>query len=127
MSLSSRFIKYMVSNHPEELKEFINNYPTNKTFTIEYQSLKKYDEDLAELIKEKPEIMLEAISTKICESTSKIKDGAEIQFNIINFDNIVELKDISSEHIGELIRFNAYVHKGTGKNLIKFIKQFSTR
>ena len=34
-TMSEKFIKYMVKDHPGELKEFIQNYPKNKTFTIE--------------------------------------------------------------------------------------------
>jgi len=109
-SMINVFLKYMAADHPEELKEFIINYPENKTFTIEWQTLKRYNNDLAELIKIRPIDMLSAFRNKLIE-ISELPENAEIYFDIIHYDNIVELSDISSKHIGELIKFDANIKK----------------
>ena len=109
-TMSEKFIKYMVKDHPGELKEFIQNYPKNKTFTIEYQTFKKYDEYLIELFEKMPEEILYTIKQTLIKKM-ELSEEDNIYFNIIHYDNTVELSDISSEHIGKLIKFNAYVKK----------------
>jgi len=111
-TLRVKFLEYLGECHPEEAKEWLSNYENNNIFTLEYQSLKQYDENMAEMLTTHTEDTLHAFTSTL-QGSSKIPDDAKINFNIIHFDNMLKLDEITSDYVGELIRIKGIIRKSS--------------
>lgn len=98
-----KFEKFFTTEYKDDVFDILEKYPDERSLTVNYQSLEMFDPDLADLLIEKPEEVIEAAKIAIKNIDPLVKD-ADINLRFENcVYNWVPLKDITSRHIGLFI------------------------
>ena len=77
---------------------------------MDYNTLELFDPDLADLLIEKPEEVIEAAQTAIKNIDPLVKD-ADLNIRFENLSNVIQLKDLLSKYIGTFVAADGIVRK----------------
>lgn len=98
----NKFEEFFANEYKEEVFKILEQYPDERCLTIEYQKLELFDSDLADLLVEKPDIVLEAAHIAIKNIDPLIKN-ADIFIKIKDFTNSVLFENMDSKYIGQFV------------------------
>lgn len=101
-SIINKFEEFFANEYKKEVFEILEQYPTEQSLIIEYGKLEIFDPDLADLLVEKPDIVLEAAQSAIKNIDPLVKD-ADIHIKIKDFTNTVLFENIDSKYIGKFV------------------------
>lgn len=107
----SKFEEFFSTQYKDEVFEILEKYPEERTIIVDYNDLDNFDQDLGELLIEKPDEVLLA-SQKAIKNIDPLMKDAKLNVRFKNITNIIPLNKISSRHIGQFVRF-----RGTISNL----------
>lgn len=111
--------------YKDQLYTFYEKYPSQKRVIIDYLHLERYLPDVADNIILTPENHIKAIIKVISDlnTTTKRINESRIEIGIDNFErnHIPTIRNIRSDYIGQLIRFDGIV-KRKGE-IIPYIKE----
>lgn len=96
-----KFEEFFTEKHREDLFEILDAYPKKRSIIINYDDLEMFDPDLADLLIEKPEEIIDAAKNAIKNIDPLVKN-ADINPRFINVPKM-ELTDIGSYEIGMLV------------------------
>ena len=106
----AKFEEFFATSYKDDVFEILETYPDEKSLTVDYQSLEIFDPDLADLLIEKPEEVIEAAQIAIKNIDPLVKD-AEINIRFENLTNIIPLKTLLSKYIGKFVAADGIVRK----------------
>lgn len=104
-----QFEEFFAEKHREDLFEILDAYPKKRSIIINYDDLEMFDPDLADLLIEKPEEIIDAAKNAIKNIDPLVKD-ADINPRFINVPKM-ELTEISAVNIGGFISTEVHISK----------------
>lgn len=107
---TAKFEEFFATSYKDDVFEILEKYPDERSLTVNYQSLEMFDPDLADLLIEKPEEVIEAAQIAIKNIDPLVKD-ADINIRFENLSNIIPLKDLLSKYIGTFVAADGIVRK----------------
>ena len=107
---TAKFEEFFATSYKDDVFEILEKYPDERSLTVNYQSLEIFDPDLADLLIDKPEEVIEAAQIAIKNIDPLVKD-ADINIRFENLTNIIQLKDLLSKYIGTFVSADGIVRK----------------
>ena len=107
---TAKFEEFFATSYKDDVFKILEKYPDERSLTVNYQSLEMFDPDLADLLVEKPEEVIEAAQIAIKNIDPLVKD-ADINIRFENLSNIIQLKDLLSKYIGTFVAADGIVRK----------------
>ena len=107
---TAKFEEFFATSYKDDVFKILEKYPDERSLTVNYQSLEIFDPELADLLIEKPEEVIQAAHTAIKNIDPLVKD-ADINIRFENLTNIIQLKDLLSKYIGTFVSADGIVRK----------------
>ena len=107
---TAKFEEFFATSYKDDVFKILEKYPDERSLTVNYQSLEMFDPDLADLLIEKPEEVIEAAQIAIKNIDPLVKD-ADINIRFEKLSNIIALKDLLSKYIGTFVAADGIVRK----------------
>ena len=98
----AKFEEFFATTYKDDVFEILEKYPDERSLTVDYNDLEMFDPDLADLLIEKPEEVIEASKSAIKNIDPLVKD-ADINIRFENLSNIIPLKTLLSKYIGTFV------------------------
>ncbi len=105
-----KFEEFFATSYKDDVFEILETYPDERSLTVDYNALEMFDPDLADLLIEKPEEVIEAAQIAIKNIDPLVKD-ADINIRFANLSNIIPLKTLLSKYIGTFVAADGIVRK----------------
>ena len=106
----AKFEEFFATSYKDDVFEILEKYPDERSLNVDYQSLEIFDPNLADLLIEKPEEVIEAAQLAIKNIDPLVKD-ADINIRFENLSNVIQLKDLLSKYIGTFVAADGIVRK----------------
>ena len=106
----AKFEEFFSTTYKDDVFEILEKYPDERSLTVDYNDLEMFDPDLADLLIEKPEEVIEASKSAIKNIDPLVKD-ADINIRFENLSNIIPLKTLLSKYIGTFVAADGIVRK----------------
>ena len=107
---TAKFEEFFATSYKDDVFKILEKYPDERSLTVNYQSLEIFDPELADLLIEKPEEVIQAAQIAIKNIDPLVKD-ADINIRFQNLTNIIQLKDLLSKYIGTFVAADGIVRK----------------
>ncbi|HEX3013962.1 MAG TPA: minichromosome maintenance protein MCM [Methanobacterium sp.] len=101
---------FSTSECKEIVSEALAKYPDEKSVIINYLQLEMFDPDLADLLIEKPEEVIQA-AQKAIKNIDTARKNADLQVRFENLSNIIPLRELKSKYIGKFIAVDGIIRK----------------
>jgi replicative DNA helicase Mcm len=118
--LVNLFRKFFEETYYDEILKVVKDYPTKKSLVISLDDIENYDENLAMNVIYQPEEAIRAAEEAIKSLDIPLPpDVDENSFKLnVRIKNLpkhrrVLIRDIRSEHIGQLVQFNALIRRAS--------------
>ena len=112
----AKFEEFFATTYKDDVFEILEKYPDERSLTVDYNDLEMFDPDLADLLIEKPEEVIEASKSAIKNIDPLVKD-ADINIRFENLSNIIPLKTLLSKYIICLLGYKADTRSILLKNM----------
>ena len=109
-SAISKFEEFLSTNYKEEILSLIDKYPKDRFIEMDYNLLNSFNQDLADLLIEKPQELLDAAGNAIKNIDPLLKE-VDIPIRVANLSEVVPLYKVNSQDIGRLISTDVVVYK----------------
>ncbi|MCC7553617.1 MAG: minichromosome maintenance protein MCM [Methanobacteriaceae archaeon] len=106
----NKFEEFFSTSYKDDVFNILEKYPDERSLNIDYNNLEIFDPDLADLLIEKPEEILESSENAVKNVDPLMKD-AEINIRIENLSNHIQLKYLLSKYIGKFVSCDGIVRK----------------
>ena len=106
----AKFEEFFATSYKDDVFKILEKYPDERSLNVDYQSLEIFDPDLADLLIDKPEEVIEAAQIAIKNIDPLVKD-ADINIRFENLSNIIPLKNLLSKYIGTFVAADGIVRK----------------
>ena len=107
---TAKFEEFFATSYKDDVFKILEKYPDDRSLNVNYQSLEMFDPELADLLIEKPEEVIQAAQMAIKNIDPLVKD-ADINIRFENLSNIIQLKDLLSKYIGTFVAADGIVRK----------------
>ena len=107
---TTKFEEFFTTKYKDQVYEILEKYPDEKSLVIDYNDLELFDPDQADLLIEKPEDVIKAAETALKNVDPLMKDAA-INIRFANVTNVIPLKILLSEFIGNFVSADGIVRK----------------
>lgn len=94
----SKFEEFFATSYKDDVFEILEQYPDKRFLIVDYPTLEIFDPDLADLLIEKPDDVIEAAKISIKNIDPLVK-SADINIRFENLGNIIPLKEINSNYV----------------------------
>ena len=105
---TAKFEEFFATEYKEEVFNILEEYPFKKDLKIDYQKLEICDPELADLLIERPEEVIETAQIAIKNIDPLVKD-ANINVKFDNVTNIIPFNKLSSDYVGEFVVIEGYI------------------
>ena len=106
----SKFEEFFSTKYKDNIFEALENYPDNRSVTVDYNELEMFDPDLADLLIEKPEEILKA-AQKAVKNIDPQRKNADIHIRFENIRNNIQLRYLRSKYIGKFVSVDGIIRK----------------
>ena len=106
----SKFEEFFSTKYKDNIFEALENYPDNRSVTVDYNELEMFDPDLADLLIEKPEEILKA-AQKAVKNIDPQRKNADIHIRFENIRNNIQLRVLRSKYIGKFVSVDGIIRK----------------
>ena len=107
---TAKFEEFFATSYKDDVFKILEKYPDERSLTVNYQSLEMFDPELADLLIDKPEEVIQAAQIAIKNIDPLVKD-ADINIRFENLTNVIALKDLLSKYIGTFVSADGIVRK----------------
>ena len=107
---TAKFEEFFATSYKDDVFKILEKYPDERSLTVNYQSLEMFDPELADLLIEKPEDVIQAAQIAIKNIDPLVKD-ADINIRFEHLTNNIPLKDLLSKYIGTFVSADGIVRK----------------
>ena len=106
----SKFEEFFSTIYKDDVFEILEKYPDERSLTVNYEELEKFDPDLADLLITKPDEVI-AASQKAIKNIDPLMKDAELNIRFENLTNNIPLSDLLSKYIGNFVSADGIVRK----------------
>ncbi len=106
----AKFEEFFSTSYKDDVFEILEKYPDERSLNVDYNALELFDPDLADLLIDKPEEVIQAAQIAIKNIDPLVKD-ADIHIRFANLTNIIPLKTLLSKYIGTFVSADGIVRK----------------
>ena len=106
----ARFEEFFSTIYKDDVFEVLEKYPDERSLTVDYNDLERFDPDLADLLIDKPDEVI-AASQKAIKNIDPLMKDAELNIRFENLTNNVPLSDLLSKYIGKFVSADGIVRK----------------
>ena len=106
----AKFEEFFSTIYKDDVFEILEKYPDERSLTVNYEELEKFDPDLADLLIEKPDEVI-AASQKAIKNIDPLMKDAELNIRFENLTNNIPLSDLLSKYIGNFVSADGIVRK----------------
>lgn len=106
----AKFEEFFATSYKDDVFKILEKYPDERSLNVDYRTLEIFDPDLADLLIDKPEEVMEAAKIAIKNIDPLVKD-ADINIRFENLSNIIPLKNLLSKYIGTFVSADGIVRK----------------
>ena len=106
----AKFEEFFATLYKDDVFKVLEKYPDERSLNVDYQTLEVFDPDLADLLIDKPEEVIEAAQIAIKNIDPLVKD-ADINIRFENLSNVIPLKTLLSKYIGTFVAADGIVRK----------------
>lgn len=103
-----RFEEFFAKEYKDEVLQILTEYPSKKDLKIDYSKLELYDPDLADLLFDAPDEVINASQIAIKNIDPLVKD-ADVNVKFENVPNSVPFSKLTSDYVGKFIVIEGYV------------------
>ena len=90
----SKFEEFFATSYKDDVFEILEQYPDKKSIIVDYPTLELFDPDLADLLIEKPDEVIEAAKIAIKNIDPLVSD-ADINIRFENLSNLIPLQNLN--------------------------------
>ena len=101
---------FSTSECKEIVSEALAKYPDERSVVVNYLQLEMFDPDLADLLIEKPEEVIQA-AQKAIKNIDTARKNADLQVRFENLSNVIPLRDLKSKYIGKFVAVDGIIRK----------------
>ena len=105
-----KFEEFFSTSYKKELCELIEQYPDKRSLIVDFQRLEIFDPDLADLLIEKPEEVIEAAEIAI-KNVDSIAKYIDINIRFENLSNLIPLHILNSKYIGSFVSYDGIIEE----------------
>ncbi|KZX12377.1 minichromosome maintenance protein MCM [Methanobrevibacter oralis] len=106
----AKFEEFFATSYKDDVFEILETYPDERSLIVDYNDLEMFDPDLADLLIEKPQEIIEASQMAIKNIDPLVKD-ADLNIRFANVTNLIPLKTLLSKYIGKFVSADGIVRK----------------
>ena len=106
----AKFEEFFSTIYKDDVFEILEKYPDERSLTVNYEELEKFDPDLADLLITKPDEVI-AASQKAIKNIDPLMKDAELNIRFENLTNNIPLSDLLSKYIGHFVSADGIVRK----------------
>lgn len=106
----AKFEEFFSTKYKDTVFEALEKYPDERSVVVDYSELEMFDPDLADLLIEKPEEVIEA-SQKAIKNIDPIGKNADLHIRFENVRNNIQLRYLRSKYIGKFVAVDGIVRK----------------
>lgn len=106
----NKFEEFFSGNYKDEVFAILEEYPDKRSLIVNYNDLEMFDPDLADLLTDKPNEVIDAARVAIKNIDPLVKD-ADINVRFENFPNIIPLDSASSRYVNTFISVDGVIEK----------------
>ena len=106
----SKFEEFFATSYKDDVFEILEKYPDERSLNVDYNELEIFDPDLADLLIDKPEEVIQAAQIAIKNIDPLVKD-ADITIRFENLSNVVPLKSLNSKYVGFFVAFDGIIEE----------------
>ncbi|WP_407463493.1 ATP-binding protein [Methanobrevibacter sp.] len=106
----AKFEEFFSTIYKDDVFEILEKYPDERSLTVNYEDLEKFDPDLADLLITKPDEVI-AASQKAIKNIDPLMKDAELNIRFENLTNNIPLSDLLSKYIGHFVSADGIVRK----------------
>ena len=106
----SKFEEFFATSYKDDVFGILEQYPDKRSLIVDYLALEMFDPDLADLLIDKPEEVIEAAKIAIKNIDPLVKD-ADINIRFENLSNIIRLQDLNSKYIGSFVSYEGIIEE----------------
>ena len=106
----AKFEEFFSTSYKDDVFEILEKFPDERSLNIDYNNLEMFDPDLADLLIEKPEEVIQSAQQAIKNIDPLVKD-ADVNIRFENLTNIIPLKILLSKYIGTFVAADGIVRK----------------
>ncbi|MBO6110403.1 MAG: minichromosome maintenance protein MCM [Methanobrevibacter sp.] len=106
----SKFEEFFATSYKDDVFEILEQYPDKRSLIVDYLTLEMFDPDLADLLIEKPDEVIEAAKTAIKNIDPLVK-SADINIRFENLSNLIPLKDLNSNYVGFFVSYDGIIEE----------------
>ena len=107
----SKFEEFFSTIYKDDVFEILEKYPDERSLTVNYEDLEKFDPDLADLLITKPEEVIAASQKAIKNIDPLMKEDTQLNIRFENLTNNIPLSDLLSKYIGNFVSADGIVRK----------------
>ena len=107
---TAKFEEFFATSYKDDVFQILEKYPDERSLNVNYHSLEMFDPELADLLIEKPEEVIEAAQIAIKNIDPLVKD-VDINIRFEHLSNNIPLKDLLSKYIGTFVSADGIVRK----------------
>ena len=107
---TAKFEEFFATSYKDDVFQILEKYPDERSLNVNYQSLEMFDPELADLLIEKPEEVIDAAQIAIKNIDPLVKD-VDINIRFEHLSNNIPLKDLLSKYIGTFVSADGIVRK----------------
>ena len=106
----SKFEEFFTTSYKDDLFRLLERCPDEQSLIIDYQTLEIFDPDLADLLIEKPEEVIEAAKIAI-KNIDPLSKYADINIRFENLNNLILLQSLNSNYIGSFVSYDGIIEE----------------
>ena len=106
----AKFEEFFSTVYKDDVFKILEKFPDERSLDIDYNNLEMFDPDLADLLIEKPEEIIQSAQQAIKNIDPLVKD-ADINIRFENLTNVIPLKTLLSKYIGTFVAADGIVRK----------------
>ena len=106
----AKFEEFFATLYKDDVFSILEKYPDERTLNVDYTTLEIFDPDLADLLIEKPEEVINSAKIAIKNIDPLVKD-ADLNIRFEHLSNIIPLKTHLSKYIGTFVAADGIVRK----------------
>ena len=106
----AKFEEFFATLYKDDVFSILEKYPDERTLNVDYTTLEIFDPDLADLLIEKPEEVINSAKIAIKNIDPLVKD-ADLNIRFEHLSNIIPLKTLLSKYIGTFVAADGIVRK----------------
>jgi len=106
----SKFEEFFATTYKDDVFEILEQYHDKKSIIVDYPTLELFDPDLADLLIEKPDEVIEAAKIAIKNIDPLVSD-ADINIRFENLSNLIPLQNLNGKYIGSFVSFEGIIEE----------------